>query len=58
MAQTGNRKEFESVQNALKKAEEYGMQTEVVTDALKAMKENPKLTISQAIEAGCREWDV
>jgi hypothetical protein len=36
----------------------YGLVEEVIVYSLRAMKENPELTIEQALEAGCYEWDV
>lgn len=42
--------------NALSDAKEYGLQTEVVWSALKSMKENPNLTIEEAITNGFSEW--
>lgn len=48
--------EFEAIQNALKGASEFDLQVEVVWYALKAIKENPRLTIEEAIEIGFKEW--
>lgn len=48
--------EWEAVENTLKAASEFGLQTEVVWYALKAMKENPRLTIEEAINIGYEEW--
>ena len=54
----GNRMldEFDAVKNALKDASEYGLEVEVVVFALKYMKENPRLTIEEAIGLGFDEW--
>jgi len=41
--------EFKLIETVLKDAERYNMQVEVVYYALKHMKEDPKLTITQAI---------
>ncbi len=41
-----------AVHKALIKAGKYGVQTEVVTTALNAMKTNPKLTIQEAMAKG------
>ena len=47
---------MDAVAIALSKAKEQGLETEVVTWALKYMKDNPKLTISEAITLGYNEW--
>jgi hypothetical protein len=47
---------MKSVGLALEDAKESGLETEVVVWALKYMKENPKLTISEAIFLGYCEW--
>lgn len=44
--------------NGLGYVQDKGLLTEVVYFALKAMKNNPKLKITEAFEAGCDEWDV
>jgi len=44
------------VADFLDDAKKYGLEAEVVTFALKYMKENPSLTISQAITYGYDEW--
>ena len=48
--------ELQTVKNLLLKASEYGMQPEVVTWALQNMKENPNLSIGDAMEIGYSEW--
>lgn len=48
--------DMEVISSYLLEAEEYGLLTEVVFYALKAMKENPQLTESQAIVLGYEEW--
>ena len=48
--------EFEAIQTALKGASEFDLQVEVVWYALKAMKENSRLSIEEAIEEGFKEW--
>lgn len=48
--------EWEVIQQALKDASEFDLQVEVVWYALKAMKENPLLTIEEAIFIGLKEW--
>lgn len=48
--------EFEAIQSALKGASEFNLEVEVVWYALKAMKENPLLTIEEAIAVGFEEW--
>lgn len=44
------------VDHVLNEARDLGCETEVVTYALKAMKENPKLQISDAIVMSIEEW--
>lgn len=48
--------EFEAIQTALKGASEFNLEVEVVWYALKAMKENPRLSIEEAIKIGFEEW--
>lgn len=48
--------EFEAIQIALKGASEFDLQVEVVWYALKAMKENSRLSIEEAINIGFNEW--
>lgn len=43
------------VEHVLHEAADYGITSLVVTYALRAMKENPKLQISDAIERGLEE---
>jgi hypothetical protein len=44
------------VEHVLRDARDLKIETEVVTWALKHMKENPKLDISDAIQLGYEEW--
>ena len=44
------------VEHVLRDAEDFGLTAEVVTWALKYMKENPRLDISDAIVLGYEEW--
>lgn len=48
--------EMNIVQSILLDATSYGLQTEVVTYALKSMKEDPTLSISMAMSIGYDEW--
>lgn len=48
--------ELNTANNILKDAEQNGMQVEVVYYALKFMKEDPKLTITDALMLGHDEW--
>ena len=48
--------EMDVVSIALERAYEHGMGVEVVTWALRYMKDNPSLTVSQAITMGYYEW--
>lgn len=51
-------RDIDIVAKAIVRAEEFQLTTEVVWSALKAMKENPTLTIEQAITIGLEEWDL
>ena len=44
------------VEHVLNEARDLGCEVEIVTYALKIMKENPKLQISDAIIASINEW--
>ena len=48
--------EMDAVEIALERSREEGLDVEVVTWALRYMKENPSLTISEAITMGYYEW--
>lgn len=48
--------QLDTCSQLLKTSEEYGLTTEVVIDALSAMKANPKLEISEALQYGFDEW--
>lgn len=39
-------------------ARKYKLVTEVVYYALQAMQSDPSISIAQAVEFGCAEWDV
>ena len=49
-------KDLQTVKNALKQSRDCGLDVEVVVWALKSMKENPSLSVSEAIETGFWEW--
>lgn len=51
-----NSEEVKVAKNAIKNASEYGLEAEVIVYALKHMKENPNLSIIEAIMAGYEEW--
>ena len=44
------------VEHIIREANDFGLTTEVVTWALKSMKENPKQDISDAIICGYETW--
>lgn len=48
--------ELKIIGNAIKNASGYGLEAEVVTFALKSMKENPQLSIVEAMIVGYEEW--
>jgi predicted transcriptional regulator len=47
---------MENVRIALEDAKEYGLEVEVITWALKYLKEDPTISIDQAISYGYYEW--
>jgi hypothetical protein len=49
---------LEMVKEALSQAGKYNLEIEAIAFALMALKDNPSLTISQALEAGLDEWDI
>jgi hypothetical protein len=48
--------EMDAVATALEQSREEGLEVEVVTWALRYMKNDPSLTISEAITMGYYEW--
>jgi hypothetical protein len=48
--------ELKIVSNAVKNASGFGLEVEVVTFALKYMKENPSLSIVEAIIMSYEDW--
>jgi hypothetical protein len=48
--------EMDAVATALEQSREEGLEVEVVTWALRYMKNDPTLTISEAITMGYYEW--
>jgi hypothetical protein len=48
--------EMNVIKSYLSAAEEYGLEIEVITWALKAMKDDPSMSISYAMECGFYEW--
>ncbi len=48
--------EWNTVDSTLRYAEEEGLLTEVVLFGMKALKENPSMSISEAILFGLNEW--
>jgi hypothetical protein len=49
-------KELQIAQNALDHASGFGLEAEVFVFALLAMKNNPSLSIVEAIKEGYEEW--
>ena len=49
-------KELSYVDHLLKLAEYHNLESEVVVFALKSMKNNPSLTIEEAMALGYEEW--
>jgi len=50
--------DIQYIANLLGFVREHHLEAEVVYFAIKAMKNNPQLTIKEAFEAGCEEWDL
>jgi hypothetical protein len=48
--------QMDAVKIAIDGASEYGLEVEVITWALKALKKNPELNISEAVSIGFYEW--
>lgn len=48
--------DLELIEALLSEADEYGLTGEVVAFSLKEMKENPSLSVSEAIIIGYNEW--
>jgi hypothetical protein len=44
------------VHDALKIASDYNLEAEVMAYAMIFLKDNPKITISEAIQCGLNEW--
>jgi len=49
---------LDMVKEVLDQASPFNLEIEVIGFALLALKQNPTLTISQALESGLAEWDV
>jgi hypothetical protein len=49
-------KNYMTLMDSLDSAKEEGLEVEVVYTALKSMKQDPQLSISEAIELGMKEW--
>lgn len=45
------------IHHRMRIVKQYGLEIEVIVFALRAMKQNPKLTVVEAFECGCDEWD-
>lgn len=48
--------DFETIINSLFHSRKFGMECEVIWSALNAMKNNPTLSITEALEFGVRKW--
>ena len=46
------------VKNALDRASKYNLQVEVMASAMYELKENPDITIAQAIDEALHDWDL
>jgi hypothetical protein len=50
--------EVELVDQALREAAPYDLQSEVIASAIQAIRENPELDLSTALQYGLQDWDV
>jgi len=46
------------VKNALDRASKYNLQVEVMASIMYELKENPDITIAQAIDEALHDWDI
>jgi len=53
-----NEDESKQIVKILDRAKEYGLEYELLTFALKAMKEDPDISILLAVQIGADEWDL
>lgn len=51
-------KTMDAVANTLKFAGEYHLEVEVIASAMLYLKENPEVSINEALNAGLGDWDV
>jgi hypothetical protein len=49
---------MDKICSRLQYVQESGLDVEVIVFALLAMKNDPTLSVEEAFEHGCREWDV
>lgn len=49
---------MDMVKETLEQSKAYNLEIEVLAFALIALKKDPTLTISQALESGLQEWDI
>jgi hypothetical protein len=48
--------ELDSITQVLKYGDEHGLSVEIIWSAMNAIKDNPKLAISEALNIGAGEW--
>jgi hypothetical protein len=58
MEKTNNQKLLTHISKRIADAQTYHLEAEVITTALKIIKENPKMTIIEAFDNACKEWDI
>lgn len=58
LPETEEGKAAEYIAKALPEIDKYGLTPEVIVWAIKWAQMNPELSILEAFEAGCTEWDI
>jgi hypothetical protein len=52
----GKQDDLRKISSILEEAAEYGLEAEVIYEALKIMQEDPSITPAQAVQLGADEW--
>jgi hypothetical protein len=58
MCPTENEIIQEQIYEIVERAVAHGLEYELLTSSLKAMQENPEISILLAIQMGAEEWDI
>jgi len=56
--ETYTKENLNTINSLMEGVTQYGLEAEVIVGALGAMKNNPDLSIIEAFQQGCNEWDV